>query len=242
MSGLPLTHFLPPLAGSRIAVIGCGGKTTTVGLLAAQNPALYTLISPTTKIRCPGAGQSPVCTTAQASAAHTPRPGVQYCGVLAPATEKLAALPPDVLAQIEAQYQLVLMEADGSRSLPCKGWLNTEPVIPPFTTLTLGVVTTAALGKPATEEYVLRLPLFCQLTGLAPGGLISLQALAAMVAAPGGMFKNAVGTQKLLINKVKTGQDLAAAQQLAACIRQNYPSFTHTILAGSALKNLWQAV
>lgn len=238
MAGIAV--LLPVGKGSRVAVVGCDGKTTLVELLAKQHPALTTLVAPTTKIMCPPLVENSVCTTEEQSLAHTPRPGVQYCGVVQPKTGKLCALPPKALGQIAPLYDVVLMEADGSKGLPCKGWLASEPVVPAFTTLTLGVVTTKALGKPASNSYVLRLPQFLQLTGLAQNIPITLPALAAMVAGPGGMFKNAVGRRALAVTAAETASDIETGLLLAALVKQLYPGVVQTCIVGSAHNNTWR--
>lgn len=235
-----LTQLLQLHPGEKIAVVGCGGKTAVIELLAQQNSAGSVLVAPTTKIRLPDSEGAVVCTTADACLAHTPHTGIQYAGLANPATQKLEALPPAALAKmVEKGYSLTLLEADGSRGLPCKGWLATEPVIPPFVTRTVGVVTVWALGKPATEETVCRLPQFLALTGLAQGQPITLAALAAMVGAPGGMFKSKRGPACLIINQLESEESHRKATLLLALIEQNYPGTIDGCLFGSARENHW---
>ncbi|MFV0413629.1 MAG: selenium cofactor biosynthesis protein YqeC [Oscillospiraceae bacterium] len=235
-----LTQLLQLRPGEKAAVVGCGGKTSVIELLAQQNSAGSVLVAPTTKIRLPGREGAVVCTTADACLAHTPRAGIQYAGLANPATQKLEALPPAALAKVvEKGYGLTLLEADGSRGLPCKGWLATEPVVPPFVTRTVGVVTVWALGRPATEETVCRLPHFLALTGLAEGQPITLAALAAMVGAPGGMFKNRRGAACLIVNQLENEESRRRAALLLALVEQTYPGAIECCLFGSVRKNRW---
>lgn len=223
--------------GETLAVVGCGGKTTLVGALARERGEGAVLVMPTTKI-LPMHG-IPLCSTLDACLAHQPQPGVQCLGVLNPDTGKLEAPPEAHWQQLAQGYGLVLMEADGSRGLPCKGWRDDEPVVPAFATRTLGVVTTAALGQPVGEDTVLNPDAFCHLTGLSLGDEITLDALADMVAAPGGMFKNRQGQAVLLVNRVEGMAQLKAAKALAQRIRVRHPKAVDLIYLGSAQDNQW---
>ena len=104
-----------------IAVIGCGGKTSLIASLANEYRHKKVLVTPTTKM--------------------FPIEGIQCLGILNEASGKLEALKQEQLEAIIPQYDLVLLEADGSAGLPCKGWLADEPVVPAFCTHTIGVVT-----------------------------------------------------------------------------------------------------
>jgi probable selenium-dependent hydroxylase accessory protein YqeC len=181
-------------------------------------------------------------TTREECVAHVPRRGIQYLGLLNHDTGKLEALAQEDLIAVERGYDLVLMEADGSRGLPCKGWTETDPVIPVFATHTLGVVSINAIGLPASEENVFRLDEFLALTGLRRGARITGEALAAMVGAPDGMFRRSAGMRALIINQAESCHGLSLASSLADMIRASYVDTPRVILAGSALKNEWVAL
>lgn len=239
MSGV-LSRLLGLQPGEALAVVGCGGKTSLIGLLAQENSAQKVLLLPTTHIGLLRPGLALCCTTRAESLAHTPQPGVQCLAQWEPASGKLRALPEEDWPRLAQGYDLVLMEADGSRMLPCKGWHEGEPVVPAFATRTIGVVTTAALGRPVGEDTVHRPEAFRALTGLGKGDVITVAALAAMVAAPQGMFRHAVGRRLLLINQVESGPALQHARDLAAALCQNWPGALPRILAGSVRQNSWQ--
>lgn len=225
--------------GQKLAVTGCGGKTSLIELLADTNRDKKVLIMTTTKIRAPLQEGVTLCETLDDCLAHTSHQGIQCLGVFDATRGKFSGPPPEYWERLVQGYDLVLMEADGSRSLPCKGWADFEPVIPAFTTITVGVVTLLGLGRPANGETVLRLPEFCRLTGLAESGTITMEALADMVGAPGGMFKNAVGRRTLLINQVEDEPALAKAKELAGLLRQRHPGAAGEIYAGSVIENHW---
>jgi len=206
-----LTDELNITSGCVIAVVGCGGKTSLIEKIAAECKGLKVLITPTTKILrpehrgtvllCSTEEPSPrVCGSIEECISHTPQVGVQYFGQYNEKTGKLEALPMNVLEELVPKYDIVLMEADGSRGLPLKGWRENEPVIPDFTTHTVGVVNLDVLGKPANEALVFNLPTFLSLTGLKENEPVTMQAIEKMLNSPNGMFKNSKG-QKYFIKR-----------------------------------------
>ena len=211
--------------GSVVAVVGCGGKTSLIALLAKRLQPYKVLISPTTKM-------FPMQTEGD----------TDCLGRLNAVSGKLEALPESELAALVPQYDVVLLEADGSAGLPCKGWLDNEPVIPPYCTHTVGIITLNALGKPATDTIVLRLSKFLELTGLTEGAPITMQALETMVCAPRGMFKNSVGRRYLLVNQAEDDATAYAAQSFLAVIKEKYPNRFERLLFGSVRLDNWQEV
>lgn len=222
-----IADFLAISSGSVVAVIGCGGKTSLIALIAEGSTGEKVLISTTTKMFPP---------------AHALREGVECVGVLNPASGKLEALSEPALAGMMPRYAIVLLEADGSRGLSCKGWLANEPVIPGVCTHTVGVVTMDALGKAATKAVVHRLPEFLSLTGLREGEIITEQALKRMVCAPAGMFKNSVGRRFLLVNQVEGDAAARAARSFLRAVKEEYPDRFERLLYGSVHLDTWQEV
>lgn len=225
-----------------IAVIGCGGKTTFINSLAYECSYLKVLITPTTKIKPMDDIGVSLCNTMQACERHKPKTGVQCFGIQNSATGKLEALPIELLEKAYRQYELVLLEADGSRGLPCKGWLDSEPVIPDFVTHTVGVVTMNAIGAPADEHSVLRLPEFLRLTHLEHNAPITVGALTSMVCAPDGMFKNARGKAHLFVNQAEDEETEENARAWLCNIQKTYPEKLASLAYGSAQKNTWQRI
>lgn len=244
-----LSQLLGLKEHDKIAVVGAGGKTSIISLLAQQNRANSVLISPTTKIYSPvkiGAPHSRFFPSEEASLAAKAESGITYAGVLNPSTQKLSCLPLGSLSQICEQYDFCFLEADGSRALACKGWMEDEPVIPDFITTTLGIITLRGLQKPAVKETVLHLPQFLALTGLQENEPITMGALAKMVTNPLGMFKNSLpySQQKLhlIINQVENIQSEKSALSFANTIQSTSEFPIQTIIFGSAHKNTWQLI
>jgi hypothetical protein len=240
-------RFLPPehAAGTAegvttpvFTVIGSGGKTSLIRLLAQSQRRRKVLVSPTTKMY--------------------PLPGipawVSLAGLLNRETGKLEALPAELLERLIPGYDLVLLEGDGSRGLPLKGWAEHEPVVPPYTTLCIGVIPLSPLGKKITPEIVFRLPLFRALCGAAEGDTLCPAHLAAVITAGGraepsgglggagadegagggkGLFAAARGRKLLFINQVEDERRRRQARELAALLPDDFMAGLEGIICGS---------
>jgi len=237
-----ISALLDIKTGSAVSVVGCGGKTSLIELLAIQNKEKKVLVSTTTKTFPMISDEVILCDTLKSSIAHQPQPGIQCFGQYNERNKKLEALPENILVDMIPHYDLVLMEADGSRWLPCKGWRDHEPVVHYFSTHTVGVVTLNALGKPANKEIVHHLPEFLSLTGLAEGDIISEQALTDMVCLPGGMFKGCVGKMYLVLNRVKDEKTACIAKHFLEKIEVKYPKRFKKLIYGSVHKNVWYEI
>jgi probable selenium-dependent hydroxylase accessory protein YqeC len=225
---------------SVVAVVGCGGKTSLIELMADRLRDKKVLISTTTKIFPPKMKDIVLCETLRQCEEHEPRTGVQCMGILNRASGKLEALPDSFLAKIKSRYDVVLLEADGSRGLPCKGWLADEPVVPHYCTHTVGLVTMGALGKPAGENTVHRLPEFLALTGIGEGETITAAALETMVCDPKGMFKNSAGQRYVIVNQVEDDATSRIALSFLQAIKEKYPDRFEKLLYGSVHNDAWQ--
>ena len=237
-----ISALLEITAGSVVSVVGCGGKTSLIELISMHNSDKKVLISPTTKTFPMVSDRVMLNDTLENCIKHKPQIGVQCLGIYNSKNKKLEALPGDILADMVPDYDIVLIEADGSRWLPCKGWRDNEPVIPSYSTLTVGVVTMSALGKAATAETVHHLPEFLALTGLKEGEIITNQVLEDMVCLPGGMFKDSAGHQYLLVNRVEDESTIKETKLFLKRIKEKYPNRFKRLIYGSVHSNEWHEV
>lgn len=225
-----------------VAVVGCGGKTSFIDSLAYEFRHKKVLITPTTKI-IPMIGPEIIMKKNLAECeSHQSAYGIQCLGIYNEANGKLEAIPPGLLAEIVPQYDLVLLEADGSRSLPCKGWRPNEPVVPAFCTHTVGIVTLKALGKAADERHVLNLKEFLRLTGLSDGSVIHSKALFDMVCAKDGMFRCAAGRPCVFVNQAEDEQSADEAVSWLKKWPVEIQNKFYILAYGSAKANLWKGL
>ena len=191
------------------ALIGSGGKTTAMYLLAEELSRRGTVICATsTHILRPD--HLPVLVDpSPATLAAALAENRVICTGCAAADGKLTApsLPWAVLASL-ADY--VLVEADGAHRLPCKAHRPHEPVIPPGTAQTILLVGASGLGRPI-QEAAHRPEVFCRLSGRRPEDPVTPAALAAVIGA------EALG-DRVLVNQAEYPEALAQARALAALL------------------------
>lgn len=136
-----------------VAVIGAGGKTTTLARLAGLHRTDRVLLTTTTHIfpfAPPVCDRLCIAPSAQELAQALTQPGVVCAGV--PAKHgKLTGLSEEIF-QVAAQCaDWIFYEADGAKRLPLKLHSATEPVIVPGTEHCFVVAGLSAWGKPIGE-------------------------------------------------------------------------------------------
>jgi probable selenium-dependent hydroxylase accessory protein YqeC len=231
-------------AGPVVTVIGSGGKTSLIWLLAQSRRRRKVLVSPTAKMYPPapelGWYDHDCFTGGRPPAAEGgPPAGISLAGSLNRETGKLEALPAEVLEAMTAGYDLVLLEGDGSRGLPLKGWADHEPVVPPYTTVTAAVIPASPLGKRVSPELVFRLPQFTALSGAEEGDILTPAHLAAVIAAGmggrtgRGLFAAARGKKILFINQAEDEGRRAQARELADTLPGDCTAGLEGIICGS---------
>jgi probable selenium-dependent hydroxylase accessory protein YqeC len=204
-----------------VTVIGSGGKTSLIWRLARYFASKLrgVLVTTTTKMFPPTAAEL--------------LPGIAVAGRLNQQTGKLEAPPVGELTERIAAYDVTLIEGDGSRGLPLKGWTEYEPVVPPFTTVTVGILPLWPLGKPVSEELIHRLPLFRALTGADTGDTLKLEHLVKVIAGEKkSLFTAACGRKILFFNQTEDEASISQAEKLTALLSDDF-RMRHTIIAGS---------
>ncbi|MDR2158464.1 MAG: putative selenium-dependent hydroxylase accessory protein YqeC [Treponema sp.] len=233
LSGWFERHIFPK--APVITVTGSGGKTALIWLLARTGRRGKVLVSPSTKMLVPPP-EAGLWDRRSLRPPSPPLPGITLAGVFNDETGKLEALPPGVLETAAGEYDLVLVEGDGSRGLPLKGWAAHEPVVPPFTTVTAAVMPLRPLGQPVSADGIHRLPLFTALSGAAEGDILRPGHLARVITGTGGrgLFAAARGEKMLFFNQIDDG-NLRQAEELASLLPGEFLSELRWIIAGSVM-------
>jgi molybdenum cofactor cytidylyltransferase len=120
----------------------------------------------------------------------------------------------------------MLIEADGSRQKPLKGWANHEPQIPDFSDLVVQVAGMSGIGKPLTEENIHRAELLSELSGLEIGVRVTSEALAKVLTHPKGGLKNLPQSARrvALLNQADDADRQSSAQTMAESLLKVYDS------------------
>lgn len=221
-------HPLLPEGKGVIAFVGAGGKTSALFRLASAmaGPGRRILITTTTHLLDPrGEPSRPAFDLvlrpdmeALVSSATLPEVRAGLTVLLSREAEppgKMKGIHPSWIPALRASWDLILVEADGSKRLPVKAPAPYEPVIPPGTDLVVGVVGLDCLGQPMDDRTVHRPERFGDITGCTAGTPILWEHLVALAGHPEGLFKQAPGARVLLFNKADRVQTTPSKAQLA---------------------------
>ncbi len=204
---------LLPEAECVIAVVGAGGKTSALFQLAREFRAIgrRVLVTSTTHMAVPVDGTADaivLCPWMEFPLGQSPFPPMGFENppfsllfARLASEKKLRGIHPGWIRALLPQWDLILVEADGSRRLPVKAPASHEPVIPDCTDLVLGVVGLDCLGRSMTEETVHRPDLFARVTGCGPGCTIEWKHLVALTRHPEGLFKGVSCKKAVILNK-----------------------------------------
>jgi molybdenum cofactor cytidylyltransferase len=224
-----------PAAPDVVSVVGGGGKSSLVFRLAHEIAARgqRSLITTTTRISArqvesapaivrAGGDVPPWSELAAAIEAHG------FCLLVGNETllnGKQAGVSPamvDCLAAEAARLRLgaILVEADGSRTLPVKAPAEHEPVIPQCTTLLIPMLGLDAIGAPIDEEHMHRPERIRHALGLPLDGMLRLtpEMAAQLLIHPIGGAKGRPVMARLLpvLNKADAPERLALGRLIAS--------------------------
>ncbi len=145
-----------------VSFVGAGGKTTLIEYIAAEaiRRGKRVAITTTTKIWA----KEPYVLWVDLGKGQA-RPDFVRVGKTV-AGGKLTALEAEEVAELGSAYNLVLIEADGSKGKPLKYPSEYEPVIPPFSDRVIVVAGLDALSG-RVDEQIFRWELFERATGVA---------------------------------------------------------------------------
>jgi probable selenium-dependent hydroxylase accessory protein YqeC len=218
---------LLPAGKGVIAFVGAGGKTSALFRLARalQGQGRRVLITTTTHLLDPrGEPTRPAFDLvlrpemeAPIGSAPLPEARAGLTVLLSREAEppgKMKGIHPSWIPALRSKWELILVEADGSKRLPVKAPAPYEPVLPPGTDLVVGVVGLDCLGQPMDSRSVHRPERFGAITGCAPGAPILWEHLVALAGHPEGLFKQAPGARVLLFNKADRVQAIPSKAQL----------------------------
>jgi molybdenum cofactor cytidylyltransferase len=163
-----------------VSFYGAGGKTTLLLKLADElvNAGHRVLITTTTNMFIPSGiplflGENdPSVQTALRT--HFKNNKIASLGKAIIADNKLKGINPSAVGALRRKLEVtVLVEADGARGMPIKGYAPSEPVIPEASDLIVPVTGADALGALLNGSTVHRADLFRKQLGAVPGEIIS---------------------------------------------------------------------
>ncbi|MBI1297987.1 putative selenium-dependent hydroxylase accessory protein YqeC [bacterium] len=236
---------LDPTHPEVVALVGAGGKTTTLFRLAneivtADHRAVTTT---TTRIFAGQIAQSPAHLVVEDEQIDWSALSVkldehgQCLLVTGLAAEKAVGVSPQIVDEVARRsvdlgIAAVIVEADGSRRFPLKTPAAHEPVIPDSTTLLVPLVGLNVLGRLADAEHIHRVEQVYALLGIDGETRITPSHLAKLLVHIQGGAKDKPTSARFLpiLNQAESAPQLAAARIAARLMaEQGFPSLISAV-------------
>ncbi len=179
MEQLKLETLLGSKESAVISLYGGGGKTAIASRLASEmaSGGRRVLITTTTKSYLPAAVPLFLTDDPQYFSAlknHFRNNSLAFLGKRVLKNGKIEGISTDVVEYLRNQLQVtVLVEADGSRGLPIKGYASHEPVLPPCSDFLAAIIGADAIGSRISEDNVHRPREFSTATETGQGSIIT---------------------------------------------------------------------
>jgi probable selenium-dependent hydroxylase accessory protein YqeC len=216
--------------GEMVALIGAGGKTTTLFHLANElrEAGGKILVTTTTKIFKPAKPHVDRLFLVEdisallAELAKIPGPVTIGAGSGISGDGKLLGLPAEWLDTIcrSAELDAILIEADGAASRGFKIPSETEPVIPKGCSTVIWIMAVKVIGKPWDKNWVHRPEQAMALLGPQPLTLVTVQQIVDLINHPLGCLKGVPPNCRrvALINQADSAEEEEQAEELASLI------------------------
>jgi probable selenium-dependent hydroxylase accessory protein YqeC len=207
-----------------ISIVGAGGKTTLMYYLGKElKENGKVLMSTTTKILPPEKEEADFFVIGKEEYLNIKNSNNlgSYVYSYGKSKEgKLLGIKEEEISYIKEDFNYIILEADGSKCKPLKGWNDTEPVIYKQTDITIGILNIKVLEEKITEELVHRLEEFKKLTKGIKENRITNNHLIRIIFDEKGLFKNSKGKRILFINKVEDPKDKELLKSLIKDIEE----------------------
>lgn len=210
--------------GDILSIVGSAGKTTLLFQLAKELREQYHVLATTsTKIYKPSTKDCSLYTNIDSYINNKNRTAQKETTVISRDIDcdknKLIGINDNDLDKIINDFDLAIIEADGSRKLPLKGWKEHEPVILSGTNKTIGIIPIDMLFKKVNENSIYGFEEFKKLVNNAE--FIDCEAIGKICSNKNGLFKNSRGTLYLYINKADTEEYIEKALYLSNYLKKS---------------------
>lgn len=200
-----------------ISIVGAGGKTTLMYALGKELSDKKVLLSTTTKVFPPKFDDVNFYALGQAAyldiSNNMKNGSFLYSNSLTKEGKLDSVLESDI-EKFKEDFNYIVLECDGSKRKPLKGWTDREPVIPKETTITIGVLDITTLNKLIDEDLVHRLSEFLKISNSKEHEVLKDNHIVNMIFNENGLFKSSRGRRILFINKIEHKRDIEALSEL----------------------------
>ena len=150
---------------------------------------------------------------------------------------KLRGLTFEMIDKIAHFFDIILIEGDGSKEKPLKGWLDNEPVVYDKTTKTIGVIDINSIGLDINEDNIHRLDNFLDMINDEKSSKVKVKHLKNIVLNKHGLFKLSKGEKILFINKSESIKNKTNASLLIKEIKDENSYYIDNFVYGSLINN-----
>lgn len=230
-----LSYLIDIKIGDIISVVGSGGKTTFIYNLAKEIKNEKILISTTTNMLYPEENQVDYFFCLAEDNKISIKEGRTFIAGEKVSKNKISG-DISLIKKYISRFDYILLECDGSKTKPLKGWNSTEPVILNETTKTIGIIPLHIVGEKITEKNIHRIEIFNNVFKTKIGDEITLNVIAEIITNPKGLFKDAVGEKILFLNRINNKKSKELVWKLLEILsRKNKNSLK--IIGGDLKKN-----
>ena len=211
-----------------ISLVGAGGKTTLMFRLAkdlvAEGKKVVT--TTTTKILEPSPGETAFLFVnrneeklKQSVFSHLKKYKHVTIARERLGFGKLKGVSSDLVNDLWNSHEIdyLIIEADGASGRSIKAPREKEPVIPSNTTLVVAILGVDGVGIELNEKNAFQPELISKITGISVGEKMTDEAMAVLITEPGGIFKGAPPSSRVIafLNKVDIPDGEAKAKGVA---------------------------
>jgi molybdenum cofactor cytidylyltransferase len=230
MAGITLAQALRIERGAVVSFVGGGGKTTSMFRLASELclAGLRVVATTTTHISEEQARRAPAAIQPgdlNMLGIHLDHFG--NCLIVGPPDGKgrVTGVTKEFIAALHNRpgIDVIVIEADGSRSRPFKAPGEHEPVVSELTTILVPIAGLNVVGLPLNEDSVHRAELISSLAGAPLGRPIEEETVSRILAHPQGGAKHLPAGARLvpMLNKADALGDLSCACRIARDLLAN---------------------
>ena len=199
--------------GDIVSVVGSGGKTTFMYKLSKELSNKKVIITTSTKMFIPKEDEKFNIIFLNESKNINLEKGINFLiGEIV--SENKFHTNVELIDENVYGFDYLLIESDGSKRKPLKGWNETEPVISKRTNKTVGIIPIDIIGKIAKEDIIHRIEKFSKISLISEGEEITPEAIANVISSKNGLFKNSVGEKILFLNKIENKKQYEMACKL----------------------------
>ncbi len=235
--------------GELICLVGAGGKTTLMFAMARELASQEGLVitTTTTKIFHPSPAESPhvLISDNEEDINDFILERGKELSHLTLASEKIEAsgklkgFDPELVSRLSRLGPVcyTIVEADGAAKRALKAPdIRFEPVIPLKTSLVIPIVGIDALGCRLEEEYVFRSKIAAELTGTAPGEVVSLDTITTLMTHHSGITHGSPADARIIpfINKTDIDEGLSKGRELGLRLLEAGDQRSERVVLGSA--------